>query len=131
MSAGTIAGAIALGTLAGVLAGMFGVGGGILFVPTLIALGLSTHHATATSLLAIVPTALVGVWRQQRYGNLRARAALVVGVASIGGVEAGVRISLALPEHTLRRLFGVLLIGVAAQLAYRARPDRSRYPESP
>ena len=131
MSALSITGAIALGAVAGVLAGMFGVGGGILFVPTLIALGLSTHHAAATSLLAIVPTALVGVWRQRRYGNLRARAALVIGVTSIVGVEAGVRIALALPEHTLRRLFGVLLIAVAAQLAYRVRPARSRYPESP
>jgi uncharacterized membrane protein YfcA len=131
MSSATIAGAIALGAVAGVLAGMFGVGGGILFVPTLIALGLSTHHAAATSLLAIVPTAFAGVWRQRRYGNLRARAALVLGVASIAGVEAGVQIALALPEHTLRRLFGVLLIVVAAQLAYRVRPVRSRYPESP
>ena len=131
MSAATIVGAIALGALAGMLAGMFGVGGGILFVPALIALGLSTHHATATSLLAIVPTALVGVWRQRRYGNLRARAALIIGLASIAGVEAGVRIALALPEHALRRLFGVLLIGAAAQLAYRVRPTRSRYPESP
>jgi uncharacterized membrane protein YfcA len=130
LSAPTIAAAVALGAVAGILAGMFGVGGGILFVPTLIALGLSTHHAAATSLLAIVPTALVGVWRQRRYGNLRARAALVVGVASIAGVEAGVRIALALPEHTLRRLFGVLLIAVAAQLAYRVRPVTSRYPES-
>jgi uncharacterized membrane protein YfcA len=131
MSALSITGAIALGAVAGVLAGMFGVGGGILFVPTLIALGLSTHHAAATSLLAIVPTALVGIWRQRRYGNLRARAALVIGVTSIVGVEAGVRIALALPEHTLRRLFGVLLIAVAAQLAYRVRPARSRCPESP
>ena len=131
MSALAIVGAIGLGALAGVLAGMFGVGGGILFVPTLIALGLSTHHAAATSLLAIVPTALVGVWRQRRYGNLRVRAALLVGVTSVAGVEAGVRIALALPEHALRRLFGVLLLAVAAQLAYRSRPARSRYPESP
>jgi uncharacterized membrane protein YfcA len=130
MSPLTIAGAVALGAAAGVLAGMFGVGGGILFVPTLIALGLSTHQAAATSLLAIVPTALVGVWRQRRYGNLRARAALLIGVASIAGVEAGVRISVALPEHALRRLFGVLLVGVAAQLAYRVRAQRSRYPGS-
>jgi uncharacterized membrane protein YfcA len=131
MSALTIVGAIALGAVAGVLAGMFGVGGGVLFVPTLIAFGLSTHHSAATSLLAIVPTALVGVWRQRGYGNLRARAALVLGVASIAGVEAGVRIALALPEHTLRRLFGVLMIGVAAQLANRVRHRRTRYPESP
>jgi uncharacterized protein len=127
VSAATIAGALGLGLLAGVLAGMFGVGGGILFVPTLIGLGLSPHHAAATSLLAIVPTALVGVLRQRRYGNLRVREAIVVGVASIAGVEAGVRIAAALPEHVLRRLFGVLLIAVAVQIALRARSGAGGY----
>jgi uncharacterized protein len=121
MSAGVIAGAVLLGVAAGVLSGMFGIGGGTLFVPTLIGLGLTPHHAAATSLLAIVPTALAGVWRQRRYGNLRARAALVLGLASIAGVEAGVRISIALPEHTLRRLFGIFLLAVAVQLVYRER----------
>lgn len=130
MSAGVVALAIVLGLAAGVLAGMFGVGGGILFVPTLVGLGLSPHHAAATSLLAIVPTALVGVWRQHRYGNLRVREAVVLGLASIGGVEGGVRIAAALPEHVLRRLFGALLIAVACQLAYRARSQASRYPRS-
>jgi hypothetical protein len=131
MSAGLVVLAVALGVAAGVLAGMFGVGGGILFVPTLVALGLPPHHAAATSLLAIVPTAIVGVWRQRRYGNVRAAAALVLGLASIAGVEAGVRIAIALPEQTLRRLFGVLLLGVAAQLAYSTRGQTTRYPESP
>jgi hypothetical protein len=131
MSATTIPVAIALGLAAGVLSGMFGVGGGILFVPTLVALGLTPHHAAATSLLAIVPTALVGVWRQRRYGNLRARAALVLGTASIAGVEIGVRIALALPEHALRRLFGALLLVVAVQLAFRVRRPVARYSESP
>ena len=54
----TYALAIVLGLAAGVLAGMFGVGGGILFVPTLVALGLDHHDATGTSLLAIIPTAM-------------------------------------------------------------------------
>lgn len=129
MSVTAVALAILLGLAAGVLAGMFGVGGGILFVPTLVALGLSPHHAAATSLLAIVPTAIVGVWRQRRYGNVRVKAALTLGLVSIAGVEAGVRIADALPEHALRRLFGVLLLLVAAQLAYRAR-QVTRYPES-
>ncbi len=127
MSAAAVAAAIGLGLVAGMLAGLFGVGGGILFVPTLIALGLGPHQAAATSLLAIVPTALVGVWRQRRYGNLRARAALLVGVASVGGVEGGVRLAAALPEHALRRLFGVLLLAIAAQIALRARAATSRY----
>ena len=112
----------ALGLVAGVLAGLFGVGGGILFVPTLtLVLGLTQLHAEASSLLAILPTAAAGAWRQRSYGNVRWRPALVVGVAAIVGVEAGVQIAEALPEHVLRRLFGLLLLGVAAQLAWRSR----------
>lgn len=97
----------ALGLVAGVLSGLFGVGGGILFVPTLaLVLGLTQLHAEATSLLAILPTAAAGVWRQRSYGNVRRRAALILGVAAIAGVEGGVQIAEALPEYALRRLFG-------------------------
>ncbi len=113
--------AVVLGVTAGVLAGMFGVGGGILFVPTLtLVLGLTQIHAEASSLLAILPTSIAGAWRQRRYGNVRWRPALVLGLAAIAGVEAGVQIAEALPEHVLRRLFGVLMLAVAAQLAWRA-----------
>jgi uncharacterized membrane protein YfcA len=113
--------AIGLGVAAGVFAGMFGVGGGILFVPTLLALGLSQLHAEATSLLAILPTVAAGTWRQHRYGNVRWRAALVLGVASIGGVVGGSFLAESLPDHVLKKLFGFLMIGVAGQIAWRAR----------
>jgi uncharacterized membrane protein YfcA len=120
--------AAALGFLAGVLAGLFGVGGGILFVPTLaLVLGLTQIHAEATSLLAILPTALAGIWQQRRYGNVRWRAALLLGIAAIAGVEAGVQIAEELPEHALRRLFGALMLAVAAQLAWRTLRTRA-YP---
>jgi len=110
-----------LGVVAGVLAGLFGVGGGILFVPTLtLVLGLTQIHAEATSLLAVIPTAIVGAWRQGTYGNVRWRAALVLGIAAIGGVEGGVQIAETLPQHALRRLFAVLVLLVAAQIAWRA-----------
>lgn len=116
--------AAALGLAAGLLAGMFGVGGGILFVPTLtLVLGLTQLHAEASSLLAIIPTALVGALRQQRYGNVRWGAALVMGLTAVLGVEAGVLLAQALPEHALRRLFGVLMLLVAAQVAWRAMRD--------
>ena len=131
MSATTIALALALGLAAGVLAGMFGVGGGILFVPTLVALGLGQLEAQGTSLLAILPTVLVGAWNQRRYGNLRARTAVVVGISSVVGVEIGARLVTTLPEATLRRLFGILLFAVAAQLAWRTRRKAARYPDSP
>jgi uncharacterized protein len=113
--------AVLLGLLAGTLAGLFGVGGGIVFVPTLLALGLTQLEAEATSLLAILPTVAVGVWRQREYGNLRLRASLTIGLASIPGVAVGILAAESLPEHALRRLFAVLVLGVAAQIAWRAR----------
>ena len=131
MSVSTIALAILLGVAAGVLSGMFGVGGGILFVPVLVALGLGQLEAQGTSLLAILPTVLAGTWNQRRYGNLRPRTALVLGLASIVGVELGARLATELSEATLRRLFAVLLFAAAAQLAWRTRRRTSRYPDSP
>jgi uncharacterized membrane protein YfcA len=117
----TYALAVLLGVIAGVFAGLFGVGGGILFVPTLTWLGLTQLHAEATSLLAIIPTVIVGVWRQQRYGNVRWRPAAVVGLASVGAAVGGAQLAESLPEHVLRKLFAVLLIATATQIAWRAR----------
>jgi len=111
-----------IGVVGGLLAGLFGVGGGIIFVPTLaLVLGLTQLHAEASSLLAILPTALVGTWRQRRYGNVRLRVALAIGLASIAGVEGGVALAETLPQSVLRRLFGVLLIVVAANIVWRTR----------
>ena len=117
----TILLALSLGVAAGVVAGLFGVGGGIVFVPTLLALGLGQLDAEATSLAAILPTVAAGAWNQQRYGNVRWRAAAVLGVASIVGVLGGVVVAESLPEDVLRRLFAVLMLAVAGQLAWRAR----------
>ena len=117
----TLAMAVLLGFSAGIVAGMFGVGGGILFVPTLIALGLGQVEAQATSLAAILPTVAAGAWRQASYGNVRWKSALVLGLASVVGVVGGAQVALSLPEDVLRRLFAVLLAAVAAQVAWRAR----------
>jgi uncharacterized protein len=117
--------AILLGLLAGVFAGMFGVGGGILFVPTLVALGLDQHDAIGTSLLAIIPTVLVGTWRQSHYGNVRWRAAAVLGLAAAAAAQGGVALAQALSDATLRRLFAGLLVLVSAQIAWRARGRES------
>ena len=118
--------AVVLGLVAGVFAGMFGVGGGILFVPTLVALGLSQHDATGTSLLAIIPTAIVGTWRQARYGNVRWRSAAVIGVAAVAAAQGGAAVAESLSGGTLRKLFAGLLVLVAAQIVVRARRDASR-----
>jgi hypothetical protein len=117
--------AVLLGLAAGVLAGMFGVGGGILFVPTLVALGLDQHDAIGTSLLAIIPTVLVGTWRQTRYGNVRWRAAVILGIAAAASAQAGVALAEGLSGETLRRLFAGLLVVVAVQIALRSRGSGS------
>jgi uncharacterized membrane protein YfcA len=125
----TILIAVGFGLLAGVLAGLFGVGGGILFVPTLsIVLGLDQLHAQATSLVAMLPVVAVGTWRQQRYGNVRFRPALVLGVAGIGGILAGGFLAESLSDAVLERTFGVLLLAVAAQLVWRATRPRASTP---
>lgn len=113
--------AVLLGLLAGVVAGLFGVGGGILFVPTLLALGLPQLHAEATSLLAILPTVAAGTWQQRRYGNMRLRASLSIGLASIGGVAGGAFLAESLPEHVLKKLFAALMLSVGLQVAWRTR----------
>jgi uncharacterized membrane protein YfcA len=118
----TIALVILVGLVGGVFAGLFGVGGGIVFVPTLaLGLGLTQLHAEATSLLAIIPTAAVGSWRQIRYGNVRLRTAAIVGLGSVVGVQFGILVAVALPEHVLRRLFGLFLLVTAAHLVWRTR----------
>jgi uncharacterized protein len=118
----TIAIVLVIGFAGGILAGLFGVGGGIVFVPTLtLVLGLTQLHAEASSLLAILPTAMVGTWRQHRYGNVDLRLAGIVGLGAIAGVQVGVVVAEALPGDVLRRLFAVLVLASAAQIAWRAR----------
>jgi uncharacterized membrane protein YfcA len=122
MSAGTIILALVLGFGAGVLSGMFGVGGGVLFVPTLVfVVGLGQLEAQATSLAAIIPVVAFGAWQQHRAGNVRWRIALILGVLSVLGVYAGASLAIALDEDLLRKLFAGFLIVVAAQLVWSTR----------
>ncbi len=114
------AAAIAIGVAGGIIAGLLGVGGGVLFVPGLVlVLGLGQHQAEATSLLAIVPVAIVGTYTQDRYGNVRRDDALLLGVLSLAGAVAGVALANALSGTVLRDAFAALLVLVAAQLVRR------------
>jgi uncharacterized protein len=111
--------AVALGFAAGLLSGMFGVGGGVLFVPTLaLVLGLTQLGAQATSLAAMIPVVALGAWRQHHYGNVRWRVGAIIGLASALGVVGGAALAESLADETLRRLFAGLLVVTAAQLAW-------------
>ena len=114
--------AVLLGFAAGVLSGMLGVGGGILFVPTLaLVLGLTQLGAQATSLAAMIPVVALGAWRQHRHDNVRWRPAVVVGLASVAGVVGGAFLADALAEDVLRRLFAGLLVVTALHLLLSLR----------
>lgn len=110
---------------AGVVAGLFGVGGGVIFVPTLVAFfEMPQAEAQATSLLAIVPVALVGSYRQHGYGNVAVRDGLTIGALSLPGVVLASWVANELPQSTLKVLFSALCIYVAFRMGMRAiRPE--------
>jgi uncharacterized membrane protein YfcA len=110
-----------IGFAAGLSSGMLGVGGGIIFVPGLVfAVGLSQLSAEATSLLAIVPVALVGAWRQREYGNVRLRDGLILGALSPLGVVGGAELANVLSERALELSFAAVQLVFAFGLARRA-----------
>lgn len=117
--------AMAVGLAAGATAGLMGIGGGILFVPALaIFLDKTQIQAEATSLLAIIPVAIVGAWRQAQYGNVRLTDALWIGTLSVLGVVAGAVVSNALSQRALEVAFGLMMLTVAFRLAWHAlSPD--------
>ena len=125
-----IALAIIIGVAAGVLSGLFGIGGGILLVPALaLVLGLDQVEAEATSLLAIIPVAAVGAWRQKGYGNLDVRAGLTIGLFAAVAAIVGVALVNVLPVNLVRYGFAALMLYVSWRMAssaikqLRAAPD--------
>ena len=113
--------AILIAAVGGLVGGLIGVGGGILYVPALtIFLDLSQVKAESTSLLMIAIVALVGAARQRRYGNVDLRAAILVGAFSLAGVAIGVVVANAVPERALELGFAALALFMAAQLFRRA-----------
>ena len=122
-----VAGLLLVAFAAGMLGGMVGVGGGVLFVPALVVLmDLTQLEAEATSLVAVVAVGAVGAWRQHGYGNLRPRDALLIGLLSPIGVAAGVLAANEISERVLELLFAALSLYFAFGLARRAaRPSRT------
>jgi len=113
--------AIVLALAGGAVGGLLGVGGGILFVPALaIFLGSTQIEAEATSLLVIVPMAIVGTWRQYRHGNVDLRDGVLIGLLSVPGVIVGVVVANALSQRALELGFASLCLIVAWKLLRRA-----------
>ncbi|HET9324139.1 MAG TPA: TSUP family transporter [Gaiellaceae bacterium] len=115
---------IGVGVATGVLAGLLGVGGGILLVPFLVlAVGMGQHEAEATSLLVILPTALAGSLALRRLDVGDLPVALALGSVGAAGAAAGALLALSLPAGVLRSAFAVLLALVGIRLVRDARAE--------
>jgi uncharacterized protein len=110
----------AIGTLAGLFSGLFGVGGGSVMVPLLVLwLGYEERTATATSLGAIVFIAAFAAAAQGLYGNVEVGDAVLVGVPAVGGVLAGTWLAQRLDGRVVSLLFAGVLVASAVELVLR------------
>jgi uncharacterized membrane protein YfcA len=127
MEALDVLGLLAIGFCAGMLGGLVGVGGGVLFVPGLVFfMGLTQLDALSTSLVAVVLVAVVGAWRQNGYGNVRVRDGLIVGALSPIGVVVGTVVANGVSERALELSFAAVQLFFAWNLARRALRPRER-----
>jgi len=107
----------AIGTLAGLFSGLFGVGGGIVMVPLLVLwLGYGQREATGTSLAAIVLIATVAASIHGAYGNLHLGDGLLVGVPAVAGVVLGTELQQRITTKAISLIFAALLVVVAVDL---------------
>ena len=113
---------VAVGLAAGVLSATLGVGGGVVFVPALVALlGFEQQLAQGTSLAVILPTVLVGTTVHARAGRVTWGVAVTVGAGGVIGGVGGAEVALGLPESVLSRLFAAFLIVMAVRMLDRTR----------
>jgi hypothetical protein len=106
-----------VGVVVGVFAGLFGVGGGIIMVPVLVVLaGYTQHMAQGISLAVIIPTSLVAAFGYFQKGNLDLAVAIALAVGSIPGAYVGQDIAQRLPQSTLRTLFALFMVAMAARI---------------
>jgi hypothetical protein len=113
---------IGIGLAAGVLSGLFGIGGGVLIVPALVYFaGMPIKMATGTSLGALLlPVGLLGAWTYHQAGNIDLKASLTLAVGLFFGAFVGAKLTQAMSPQLLQRLFAVFLVLMAARMWVKA-----------
>ncbi|WP_167613108.1 sulfite exporter TauE/SafE family protein [Maribellus sediminis] len=111
---------IIIGLVSGLLSGIFGIGGAIIVIPALIFIvGLTQHEAQGTSLAFMIPpVGILAAWNYWKAGYVNWKFALVLALTFVVGAYLGSQFSLNIPDRTLRRLFGVLMIVMAVKLIF-------------
>jgi uncharacterized membrane protein YfcA len=117
-------GLVALGLVSGTVAGLLGVGGGIVIVPALVVLfGVPDAVAKGTSLAVIIPTAVVGTYRNVTYGNVDVSIAAVTGLFGVASAFAGSQLAVELDPAVSIALFAALLVAVAVRMLLAGERD--------
>jgi uncharacterized membrane protein YfcA len=120
-----IAALVGIGVAAGFLAGLLGIGGGLLMVPAMVlVLGFDQHLAQGTSLLVVIPAATSGAWTHYRQGRWTWPNAVGLAAGGVMGAALGSATALSLDDELLRRLFALLLLAIAARMALSRPPVR-------
>lgn len=111
---------IAIGLIAGIFSGMIGLGGALIIIPGLVLLiGMSQHQAQGTSLAVMLPPiGILAAYNYHRAGHLNLKFALIIAAAFIIGAYWGSGIALQIPVHTLRKIFGFVLAGIAGYMIF-------------
>jgi uncharacterized protein len=111
---------IAIGFIAGVFSGMIGLGGAFIMIPALVLLvGMSQHQAQGTSLAVMLPPiGILAAYNYYKAGHLNLKYAFIIAAAFIIGAYFGSGFALQIPMHTLRKIFGFVLAGVAAYMIF-------------
>jgi len=114
---------VLFGAIAGILAGLFGIGGGVIIVPLLIVVAkFPVHRATGTSLAALLlPVGLLGAWKYYSHGNVDVKSALLIALGLLAGAYFGAEIAVRVPARELQRLFAVFLASIAVYLWMSAK----------
>jgi uncharacterized protein len=119
LDAASVVGLLVLGATSGILAGLLGVGGGIIMVPAMVVLwGIPPAVAKGTSLAVIIPTSIMGTWRNRHHGNADIPVAAIVGLAGVVSAFLASKISIGMSETTSNVLFALLLVAVAARMLW-------------
>ena len=123
----TVVTLIIVGLITGVLAGLLGVGGGIFVVPAMVVgYGIPAAVAKGTSLAMIVPTSIMGTWRNRKNHNVDLRVAVTLGLAGVASAFVGGKISVGMSESTSNVLFALLLLFVACRMAWQVVVTRGQ-----
>ena len=126
-----IVGYLVLGVTVGVLSGLMGVGGGVMLVPAMVLLfGFSQHASEGTSLLVIIPTAVIGSIRHAQHGYTDWRLGIILGAGGVAGAWLGATVALGIDAELLQRMFAIFLLGTGANLVWSTR-RREETPAEP